>query len=132
MELNMKDKITFLRERYGYTQETLSEMINIKRATYAKYENGQAKNIPNKVLYQLAKIYNVSTDYFFSLDTEKNAKNYRFSDASNLVTSDEMKFIGIIRLVPKEKRDEVFDLIRKFANNSHSEPVPLKEDAEEK
>lgn len=131
MELNMKDKITFLREEYGYTQETVSKTIGIKRATYAKYENGQAKNIPNKVIRRLAQIYNVSTDYFFSLDTEKTAKNYKFSDVSKHVTSDEMKFISAIRLVPEEKRDEVFDLILKFTNDAQTEPEPLKKDDDE-
>ena len=131
MELNIKDKITFLREKYGYTQETVSKMLNIKRATYAKYENGQAKNLPNKIIYQLAKIYNVSADYFFSLDTDKPVKSYRFSDASELITRDELKFISVIRLVPKDKRDEVFDLILKFADNAQTDHEPLKRDTDE-
>ena len=129
MEFSMKDRIIFLREKYGYTQETVSQLIGIKRATYAKYENGQAKNIPNAVVLRLAQIYKVSTDYLYSLDTEKNARTYKFSDASRQVTNDEMKFVSAIRLVSEEKRDEVFGLILKYANSSEAEP--LRKDTDE-
>lgn len=122
MEFNMKDKLTLLREENGLTQEAISKTIGVKRPTYAKYENGQAKNIPNNVIYKLAKAYKVSTDFFFSLDTERNVKSFKFSDVSKHVTGDEMKFVSAVRLVPEEKRDEVFELILKYTKDAQDEP----------
>ena len=39
--LKLGDKIRIVREQRGYSQEQLSELMNIKRSTISKIENGK-------------------------------------------------------------------------------------------
>ena len=39
--LKLGDKIRFVREQRGYSQEQLAEMMNINRSTISKIENGK-------------------------------------------------------------------------------------------
>lgn len=55
-----------LREEYGYSQQKLSELLQIKQNTYSQYENG-IRDLPIEYLIELSKIYSVSTDYILGL-----------------------------------------------------------------
>lgn len=50
-----------LRAIHGYSQEGISEKINVSRSTYSRYESGVIEP-PLQTLIQLADIYNVSLD----------------------------------------------------------------------
>ena len=59
-----------LREDADLTQSALAAHLHIKQNTYSQYENGQ-RQLPIAVLIQLAKFYNVSTDYILGLTNNK-------------------------------------------------------------
>lgn len=63
-----------LREDSDIKQETLANHLHIKQNTYSQYENGQ-RQLPIEILIELAKFYNVSTDYILGLTNE--AKPYK-------------------------------------------------------
>ena len=63
-----------LREDSDIKQETLATYLHIKQNTYSQYENGQ-RQLPVEILIELAKFYNVSTDYILGLTNE--AKPYK-------------------------------------------------------
>lgn len=63
-----------LREDLDLKQKDLAEYLHIKQNTYSQYENGQ-RQLPIDILVNLAKYYNVSTDYILGLTNIK--KSYK-------------------------------------------------------
>ena len=55
-----------LRETKGLTQKQLAEILNINSVTYLHYEKEQ-REPPLALLADLAKFYDVSTDYLLGL-----------------------------------------------------------------
>ena len=56
------EKLQILRKNKGYTQEILSEKLNVSRQAVAKWESGQAyPDISN--LIQISNLFNVTVDY---------------------------------------------------------------------
>ncbi|HEX9600275.1 MAG TPA: helix-turn-helix transcriptional regulator [Mariniflexile sp.] len=53
-----------LREKYGYTQDKLSEYLGVKREMISFYENGE-REIPLEVLEKLSDLFGVELDVFF-------------------------------------------------------------------
>lgn len=54
--------IRTLRKKNGYTQEEVSNKLNIQRQTYCNYENA-CRTPPLEIIIALARLYNVSVDY---------------------------------------------------------------------
>lgn len=66
------ERLRQLREELGYTQEQLSEKLNIGVTQIWRYENGETK--PNtEVLTKIAQALNVSADYLLGLTDEPKA-----------------------------------------------------------
>ena len=59
-----------LREDLDIKQKDIAEYLHIKQNTYSQYENGQ-RQLPIDTLIQLAKFYQVSTDYILELTDVK-------------------------------------------------------------
>ncbi len=76
--MNYGFKLKSLRERVGLTQEEMAKVIGIERGTYSLYEM-EYTLIPLKHLNTLCNYLNVSLDYIFDFNTEKNYKNYKKS-----------------------------------------------------
>lgn len=56
-------KIIFnIRKEKGFSQEKLSDLLNIPQRTYSSYEHNE-RAIPLEFLFNLATIFNISTDY---------------------------------------------------------------------
>lgn len=51
-----------LRARFGYTQETVAELIGVERSYLSRIENG-VKGCSVDILIRLAEVYDVSLDY---------------------------------------------------------------------
>lgn len=60
-----------LRETHGYTQDYVSEFINVSRITYIRYET-EARAMKAPELIRLAELYHVSVDYLLGIDTKKD------------------------------------------------------------
>lgn len=77
--MTIGEKIKFLRNQKGFTQETLAEKLNVSRSAIAKWEsNSGTPEISN--LKMLSQVFNISVDEL--LDNEKH---------SVLLISDEKK-----------------------------------------
>lgn len=59
-------RIKELRIEAQSTQKELAQLLNVSQNTYSQYENGK-RQIPIEVLIQLARHYEVSTDYILNL-----------------------------------------------------------------
>lgn len=55
-----------IREDADVKQKTLADYLHIKQNTYSQYENGQ-RQLPVEVLIELARYFDVSTDYILGL-----------------------------------------------------------------
>jgi len=59
-----------LREDNDIKQGTIAEILNVRQATYSRYETGTLE-IPLADLVKLSEFYNTSVDYLLGLTTEK-------------------------------------------------------------
>lgn len=64
-------KIKDLREEYDLTQLKMSEIMNVSKSNYARWETNESI-IPLKHLINLCNYFNVSMDYITGLSKEKN------------------------------------------------------------
>ena len=62
--MDTSSKLRFLREQKRLSQEECAKALHIDRTTYAKYENGGSIK---RIAGQLAKFFNVTTDYLLGL-----------------------------------------------------------------
>ena len=67
----MYTKLKFLREREGLTQYDVSNLLNIDRSQYGKYET-EYVIIPLKHLNTLCNYFNCSLDYVFGFTDDYN------------------------------------------------------------
>ena len=58
--MDLKEKLIYLRKQHKLSQQDLAEQLDISRQTISKWEQGSSPTSDN--LYQLAKLYGVSTD----------------------------------------------------------------------
>ncbi len=63
---NHYPRIKDLREDADYSQQFVSEYLNMKQPQYSRYERGM-RDIPTDILIRLARLYNTSTDYILGL-----------------------------------------------------------------
>lgn len=59
-------RLEHLRIDNDYTQQEIADYLGCQREVYRRYEKG-TRTIPVDFLIQLAKYYNVSTDYILEL-----------------------------------------------------------------
>lgn len=73
--IDIGKKIKELRIERGMLQKDLATKIGVARNTITQYEQNIAK--PSyEVLIEIAKIFNVSTDYLLGLEDESGRKTY--------------------------------------------------------
>lgn len=65
------EKIKFLREELGHTQQSIANILNIKRSTYSGYEN-KIDNIPLSRFRQLCFVLNATMDFIVDIDNTNN------------------------------------------------------------
>ena len=66
----MYKRIRELREDKDLTQKQIGLLLNMSQTGYNQYEIGK-NDIPTKILIELAKFYNTSTDYILELTDEE-------------------------------------------------------------
>lgn len=92
------NKLKQLRENKGINQTEISNMLNIKQASYSNYENN--KREPDiKTIKALADFYNVTTD--FLLEHDQN------NEKEKLLTIEETKIINELKDLFIKKKTEI-------------------------
>lgn len=64
-------RLKLLRERWGYTQESLAELTGVSLRSITRYERGNAE-ANDETVARLAKALNTSTDYLLGLTDDPN------------------------------------------------------------
>lgn len=63
-------RVRDLREDMDYTQAQVSECLNLHLTQYRRYENALT-TVPADFIVNIAKLYDVSTDYVLGLTNDK-------------------------------------------------------------
>ena len=64
----LADNLRFLRKRKSATQEEMAMALDLKKSTYASYENDEGNTPPAKTLYAIAKYFEVTMESLFDLN----------------------------------------------------------------
>ena len=64
-----------LRDSQGLSQEAVADKIGVTRTAYVKYETGASK--PVRKLQELARLFNVTTDYLLGRESESASEMTR-------------------------------------------------------
>ena len=65
----MYQRLRDLREDRKLTQKQIGQILNMSQTGYNQYEIGK-NDIPTKILIELSKFYNTSTDFLLGLTNE--------------------------------------------------------------
>ena len=88
IDVTIGSNMSKLRKQFDLTQREICIVVGVNGSTYKHYELGD-RMVPISVLQDLAKFYNVSTNYFFENMPELSDKeqlelsNYAFKIANN-------------------------------------------------
>lgn len=63
-------RIRDLREDNDYTQQKVAKILSCDVSLYSKYERGE-REVPVRVIIELAKLYKTSTDYILELSDKR-------------------------------------------------------------
>lgn len=74
-----KDRLKELRKEKDFTQAELGEILNCSDTAIMRYEKGQRQLQILTTIINLAKFFNVTTDYLLGLTEERNHINVRLS-----------------------------------------------------
>lgn len=98
-----------LRKARGYSQQDVASLIGVGRTTYLKYENGD--NRPTRKLNELARLFNVSTDYLLGLtDTPTESLTQPLSQSLSKERGVRIPVLGrVVAGIPIEDIEEVID-----------------------
>ncbi|MBQ8616542.1 MAG: helix-turn-helix transcriptional regulator [Clostridia bacterium] len=86
--MSMGDRIRYLRESRGMTQEELGAKIGVQKSAIRKYEKGEVENIKRSSIKIMADLFGVSPCYLMGWDEEDERINE---------LSEEVKFIEKIQ-----------------------------------
>ena len=124
-------RIKELREAKGLTQEELAKLLNTKRQTVSKYEQGIITNIPSDRIQSIARILDATPEYILGWEqSEKEEENKKSSDAMAGITARMVKDKDFYRVVSfLEGLDEKqFNRVKVALSNLFEEAFDVHED----
>lgn len=89
-----------LRDRYGYTQEYMAELLGVKVQQYNTWETGKHKP-REKALLKLSEIFSVSTDYLLGRSDDPQPQQ-----SEDDLSSDELELLLAYR------SGKIWDILR--------------------
>lgn len=117
----LSEQLRTIRRANRYTQQQVSDILNIERSTYASYETG--RNRPDVALLQnFAKIFNVTVDFILNIEPQNSLAVYddgvsykKKSNGALLsdLTKEEREIIGLYRLCDDDGKKEVKEFLGK-------------------
>ena len=70
--MTMGERIKYLRESVGLTQDELGERIGVQKSAIVKYEKGKVENIKRSSIKTMADIFGVSPCYLMGFDEDQD------------------------------------------------------------
>ena len=91
MSSNMGERIKYLRESHGMTQDELGEKIGVQKSAIRKYEKGSVENIKRSSIKIMADLFNVSPCYLMAWD-EDELRNNNLSEEVKLIERIQLQY----------------------------------------
>ena len=111
---NIRKKIVFYRQRMGYDQDEIADILGIPRTTYW-YKENSAVRLPESFFTAFAEACQISPSIFLDIDDQEpvTATNLQQTGGKNLQLSPkEERIIKMLRLLPYELFDQYYDNLR--------------------
>ena len=89
-----------LREKLGYSQDSIANFLGIKREMVSYYETGK-RDIPIDILERLSDIFGVELEVFFSGSLEEAQTDIAFAFRADGLTQKDMEGIAAFRKIIK-------------------------------
>jgi transcriptional regulator with XRE-family HTH domain len=108
------ERLVELRKRHSLTQNDVAIKLNTSRPNYVRYEKGNHQP-PNETLTQLAKLFNVTTDYLLGQDNplpEQKEKPAEIGERS--LTRQE--FIDFLDTLPEDQVAKLLSIARSIVH----------------
>lgn len=102
--MTMGERIRYLRESKGMTQEELGEKIGVQKSAIRKYEKGEVQNIKRSNIKKLADIFGVNPTYLMCLEDEPQT-----AEEQNLAA--EVRFLEEIQSKYGKKAVKMLELL---------------------
>jgi len=102
---NFAQRLKWLRERRGWTQEELAQVLGVSRATIAGYESENKGRIPREeILIKIANTFDCTIDFLLG---RTNALDQFASHDTFPLNEDEQKLISTIQKLSPDHRKQV-------------------------
>lgn len=95
-------KLRKLREERGVTQTKLAEALNMNQQSISRYEKGESQ-ISYTDLESIGKFFDISSDYFFELDTAE-------------IKSDERRLVTYYRGIHEKLKPQALNLMKTLSD----------------
>jgi transcriptional regulator with XRE-family HTH domain len=92
--------IARLRKRFGMTQESLAEYLNINRVSVTHYENGE-RTIPIDVLHRLADLFGIELLDLIEENPDQTIANVAFAFRADQLQTQDLQGIADFRKIVK-------------------------------
>ena len=106
MELNQRIKI--MREKKGYSQKALGDILGISKQAVSMYEQGKRTPDPEMIV-KMSDVFLVDLNYMFGKENINEEKN---SPEEPKLSEGEKMLLDLFRLVPEEQQQLVLQMIR--------------------
>lgn len=120
----LNEQMKLIRKKNKYTQQQISDLLEIERSTYASYETG--RNRPDiRLLAAFAKIFSVTVDYLINIDP---AKELEFFDSAlslkkqqggsllSELSKDEKEVLAMYRICSDKNKEKIKTLLKEAKN----------------
>lgn len=113
---SLGENLKKFRTDLGLTQEEVATTINIKKATYSKYETGKVKNISSNNLAILADLFNTTPEILMGWEREYTDEDRKKFDLLMKNPRLNMVFDAAESLSPKDL-DFIFNMAEQMVEN---------------
>ena len=121
--MNIGDKLLFLRNRSGCSQETLADALDVSRQTVSKWELGQSLPDAEKIV-AISNFFSVTTDFLLRdtspVQIEKNLDRIVIEFANSASDLDKISkdLVDIARdgIIDEEERLRLFEMVKTVDN----------------
>lgn len=76
--MSLGKRIKELRDKKGWSQDTLGERVGMNRANVSNYERDRNKDIPSETLKKFADVFGVTTDYLLGKSESSESPETEF------------------------------------------------------
>ena len=120
----LNEQLKLIRKANKYTQQQISDLLEIDRSTYASYETG--RNRPDiRFLAAFAKVFDITVDYLIGIDPKSeflvcdSVVSLKKEQGETLISElkrDEKDLLAMYRMCSSEKKENFMELLKQAKN----------------